>query len=305
MIFTKYFSLHAGEIRWPDANEFRYPEYEVQLYNSFIIQIRKAERKFHVDPEKYSNYLYNFNYDLKIHKNNPITPKILLKLFNSFNDILIISQNEKIKSLIVENENTYIFDDPAIIRKFLTWVCIQVPCSDYEKIKNNKSILFEFENRRKKLLESIINNSSEYAPLASYLLTVKESEILLHRSSESLLHERINTLDAYMAKYPGTKFSALAGICKLYCYGKLKKYDQAMNLANEIINGNTNFYVGGSDLYHDVYTELISICTETKKIEMARMFIEKLNKNAEGYDDLILYYTTVGVIKLPNANRSK
>jgi tetratricopeptide (TPR) repeat protein len=277
--------LYANEINYPDANDYFIPEYEVSLINELKSSIHKLNRL-----DQVINYLLNFDFDLKTHKNKFYVIEIITMLWKKISlfeatrtsssnmNTPFLLENPKILQFVNAHENIEEYNDDEILKKLITWIFLK-------PIGSEKDLCIE---RRIKLLNKIIENNIEYAPIIYYLLVVIDE--YYDRSSLHQLRDR-DMIKTIIEKYPQSEFAAHAYIDIACLYAQIGQNKNAIQTLNEMfLKFKNNFFLGTSDLFSSAYSEMVRYYYRDDNKEKARVFIKKINKKIPDIDHFLKYF---------------
>lgn len=265
----------AKEITFPDANEFNYPQYEVDLLNSVLTKINGQNDK------DFKNFILNFEYDLKQHKDRAYSIDVIVALQDKLMESCYKIINDKdFLNFIFKYETSPDYDEPTIWKKVVTFVLLRYGnhdnSSDYDEYI--KTML-----RRREILKKIIENNSEYAPIMSYLLFVMDGDMIGVNPPSEVLEAKVKELQLLIDKFSNSEFAPLAKIEIGMNYFNSRKYTEAIKCYEDVINSYKNCYIGRGDLYTDAYCELVKVYEALKDSEKIKFFFNKINKNMEEY----------------------
>lgn len=291
-IITSSFNLaYASDYNWPNLKAFEYPTSSEVIMIKNIVKNIRTEKFSHYDKiDLIVNFITNLNYDITKYKDKGFSVFVINSLLNNFIDELPgVSNNSKALTFIEIHELSDDYTDKEVWNKIVVWILIRKEADSIIEIKNLAS---EFENcsqRRISLLNNIIKNNKNYAPLCSYLLHILENKaILLPTSSKDEVLKRAKNFDKLINEYPNTEFAAIAcGVKASFLLSYIDKYpefgDEIFNIIQNAINKYPNFYDGISNYYNMLYKTLIQLYMSKNNKNEAQKIFDKLNGNDEDY----------------------
>ena len=265
----------------PDANDFIYSEYEVNLVNEIESNFYNAKNKI--------EFLVNFQYDFKLHKDKMYSIyllNILRKSLSKSNPYIM--NNKKVLEFISKYENTNFYTDEAIWKKIIVWIFLRPGKFEVTKISSEE--FFSYMIRRRQILENIIKNNNDYAPIALYLLRITEGDQIGIEPSKEILEKKIKELKNIIEKYPDSEFAPFTLIEISRVYFNDKEFEKAKENYLKIIKNYKNIFIGNGDLYSGVYSELLHICEILKDNDNLKKYFNKINKKIKKYEQLKYIY---------------
>ncbi len=281
LLFIPLSNIYGEEFTWPDANDYTYPEYEINIIKHLNngIQLSVLENKTF-------KFIINYKLDLSKTYDKPISIMILnlltLALEKNVNTVYC-TKTPIYKSFITKYENSDYYDEKTTNNKLKAWILIRAGKFDLENMTDDE--FDTMESRRKKILENISINNKNYAPLAQYLLNVVDCDLTFHLTPTDKIQQKINKLNEFIKNYSNSKFALLAKLYLVRQYFYIKDYEKAINLCIEIVKTNDNYFIGPGDLYSTVYLELIPLYNKIDKAKTNPLF-QKINRNYYNYDEI-------------------
>lgn len=275
---------YAEDFNYPNSNDLKYPDYEVTFINNFLINVDAVLTKISVlDDSALIDFVITYKYNIQNSYNKMYSVFVLNTLALTLEEKTIdIAQNTKVNDYLATNETSDDYSDANIWNKFLVWVLLR-------DSSNSDISSTDFYSRRVKLLKTITEKNNKYSALASYLLN--EIESISFNKSTDKINANIMSLKKYVENYQETEFAAQASVSILNKYIALKDYDKAVSQCKIIVTHYPNFFNGISDLYFDAYVEMLEMYKQQNNKEMVTFFINNLNKNSKGYNDIVKYYS--------------
>jgi len=284
IVLTPKISL-SNNYNWPDANNYVFPEYEVKIWRDFCNSL--DEHAFKNDKELKS-FIINFSFDISSYKEKLLLATIINKIRRTVRkNMSRIFKDGEIDKFIKTHENSPNYNDASILKKFLAWTFLTYTPSDRQLMTQE-----DCDNcfkRRDALLDDIAKNEPRYAPLALYLKMVADSGVVTKPTLEAV-QKKNNTLNEYYIKFPDTEFAAAATVEIAAQYYYIKDYTKTIELSNQIINNQKNFFMGNGDYYSLIYYSVISAYHSSGNKEMVKEIIKKYNKQSSNYESFIEGY---------------
>ena len=286
LIITFYaVPLQAAEINYPNANDYIYSKYEINLIKELKTSLNKLKTLNDV-----CEYILNYKYDIKNKKNKYYSIEIILMLLNKLtayevvyaptNDEHFLLKQPKIHKFVTEHENLEIYIDDEIWYKIIVWIFLK-------PIGTEKDLYME---RRLNLLKKIIDNNKEYAPIISYLL------VIIDEYYNRMYHHKMRDRDIVKTitdNYPDTEFGAFAYIDIACLYERIEQNEKAIQtLDNIFIKNPRNFFLGNSDLFSSAYAKMVRLYYKIGDKEKTSFFMKKINKNIPNIDKFFDYYNS-------------
>jgi tetratricopeptide (TPR) repeat protein len=285
LIITFYaVPLQAAEINYPNANDYIYSKYEINLIKELKTSLDKLKTLNDV-----CEYILNYKYYFKNKKNKYYSIEIILMLLNKLsaykvvyaptNDGHFLLKQPKIHKFVTKYEKSQIYTDDEIWGKIIVWIFLK-------PIGTEKDLYFE---RRLNLLKQIIDNNKECAPIIAYLLIIIDEYYLkvIHHKKRSV--EIIQTI---IDNYPSTEFAAFSFIDIACLYGQLGQKEKAIQSLDTLFKNNPkNFFLGNSDLYSSAYAKMVKFYYKIGNNEKAAFFLNKINEKIPEIDKFINYYS--------------
>lgn len=81
--------------------------------------------------------------------------------------------------------------------------------------------------KRRQILENIIKNSKDYAPIALYLLRITEGDQIGIEPPKEILEKKIKELNTIVEKYPDSEFTPFTLIEISRVYFNNKEFEKA------------------------------------------------------------------------------
>jgi|GEM_PF-5944651 len=275
----------ATEIIYPDANDYIYSEYEINLIKKLKTSIDQLKTL-----DETTKFILNFAYDFKNNKTKYYSVEIILMLLKKLSAYEVINapSNDEhflltkpiILKFVTEHENLEIYTDDEIWYKIIVWIFLK-------PIGTEKDLYME---RRLILLKKIIDNNKEYAPIISYLL------IIIDEYYNRMYHHKMKDRDIVKTitdNYPDTEFGAYAYIDIACLYERIEQNEKAIQTIDNIfIKNSPNFFLGNSDLFSSAYAKMVRLYYEIGDKEKTSYFMKKINKNIPNIDKFLDYYNS-------------
>lgn len=239
-----------------------------------------------VDDEQAKMFL-SVNFGLNKYKDKAISVFALEKLidFISKGSNIDLNNSKVIDDFISRNENSDDRSDIGIKNKFIVWILLR---DQYDK--DSKIDFDELKRRRIGILKRISNNNS-YSALANYLL-FNEGPVVLPTASKERIYAEIEKETNFINSYPETELSALAMLDNIRYYMNFsKEYDKGLALSRQLFDKYKNFYTGDSDLYTDVFIEIIYMYYTSNDKENLKKTLPLLNKESSNANSLRRIYS--------------
>jgi len=285
-------TLHAKTDQWPDANDYNFIEYEVKLVSDAVDPIDAllliADGS---ENDKIAKYIINYEYDIKKYKTKIFTIHILKKLNELAKSITDLGTNTIILDYINKHENSTDYTIENIWNKFIVWAILDKYFVE-ESYNSERKIYVNFDERRVTLLNNIAKNNSECGPLAQYILTVIESPIMSEYSKKTKLINKQKALQTFINEHPKTEYAACAYGGLIECLGLLGETSEAELTALKVFNQYENFYTVNSNLYNDIYKDILLIYYNMRNPDQKKIkfYLSKLNKKVYDYDDVCAFF---------------
>lgn len=272
----------AEDFHYPNSSDFNYPEYEVKLLDDHFLKLNKTVNQ-NLGEDAFINYVINYNYNINSYSKKLFSIIIINSLSMELRkNTKNLSKNEIAQNFISKYELLDDYSDDNIWKKFIVWIVMRK--SKGEKTSDH------FISRRCQLLESIIKNNPKYAALSSYLLNMVE--LYWPNTSPQQVEKDMVFLNKFIYEdYPNTEFAFKASTLLINKYIYLKNYDQAVLECQKFFKNTDNFFTGVSDIYFDVYREMLVMYRELNQPDKIKFIIEKLNQNSKGYRDIVYIYS--------------
>lgn len=295
IIFLVFLPLKAlAQVDYPNANDFVFPEYEVAFTKAFDTSlnevIRKSEERMNYKELK--DYILNFEYNLKENKDKYYTIYIITELKNAIvSNLHTILNDPEISKFIEDNEKTSVYDEKSVWKKIIAWSFTRTGMYDIDSLHTSEAernqIYAENHERRNKIMRGIIENSSEYAQIADFIMTMVDHDIYVSPSKDKV-QKIIDKNVGFLNKYKSSEFSALIenNILNLLIYNE--EYDKVVSRSKEILKKYKNFYVGyNTDFYSIIYITMTQLYKQLNQKDKIKDFVDKINKNIGEYDKFI------------------
>ena len=268
------------------AEDFKFSnQYEVEIIESLEKEIESIPYNKMVD------YILNFNYDLKNHKNKMYSVSIIKELsYKLCKEHQFYTMNEpKVSEFIKENEYNEIYDDENILKKIKTWILLRPGLMELESKNSVQEQNEEYEKylkRRNDLFERIINNNKAYAPILAYLPLIDGAELNYKEFPNEFIkfEEKLNNL---IKNYPGTEFASYAELELASNYDDKGEPQKAIEELEKLMAKTDNFFSGAGDFYSDIAGELLTLYKERADKEKMKYYMKKINPIVKNYSEII------------------
>lgn len=282
MAFIVLFSA----ISLADANGFKFSnQYEVELIENLIKEIQS------VSPDEITEYILNFNYEFKNHKDKMYSVCVIKKLVGKLcKENNFYTMNEpKIENYIKENEFSEIYDDENIWKKIKTWILLRRGLMELENKNSIKEQEEEYEKylkRRNELLDRISKNSNSYAPILTYLSLLDGAELNYEEAPDEFIkcEDKLNSL---IRDYPKSEFAKYAEIQLASNYDDKGDTQKAIEELEKIINTTDNFYSGAEDFHSSIAGDLLTLYRSIGNKEKVKYYMTKINPIVINYSEII------------------
>lgn len=284
LICTFSTPAYAINYNWPDANNFKYPEYEIQVIKNLQSYIYKMEKVF---DDQQATMLLSVDFEFNKFKDKAITVFVLEKLikFISKESNIDLNNSKVIDDFIAQNENSDDYSDIGIKNKLIVWILLR---DQYDK--KTKIDFEELKQRRIGILKQITNKNNSYSALTDYLL-FNEGPIVLPTASKERIYAEIDKETKFINSYPETELSALAMLDNIRYYMNFsKEYDKGLDLSKKLFDKYINFYTGDSDLYTDVYIDIVYMYYTSNDKENLKNMLPLLSKQSTKANSLRRIY---------------
>lgn len=282
IICLSFSNSYAGDFDYPNANDFSYPEYEVKMVKDMLggLEDTKTSNELGVPDEAIARYIIESKFDVSNYRNKLFIAFVFISFSKETVGLEYLSSNPAVIEHIKKYEEATDYSNQNMWDKLITWTLLRGEIK--EKLENK----IKFKERRIKLLNNIIENNPQFAPLAYYLLTTETDFLWLKPTSEQF-KTAIDALKSMIDKYPNTEFACASSLLMASLYRDFTaEYEKTAAICDSIIKNNKNFYTGIGDLYSSVYEVLVRMYKKNGDNEKAKYFFDRINKNVSNYKSL-------------------
>jgi len=259
--------------------------YEIELIENLITEINNIE------PNKISDFILGFNYDLKNRKDKMYSNCIIRLLVSNLckKNLFYTMTDPKTSKFIEENLSNEIYDDENVWKKIKTWILLRPGLMELEKKRSIKDQEKEYEKyfmQRNELITKIIKNKNEYAPLLTYLSLLDGAALDYEERPNDFIkcEEKLKHL---IKDYPDSEFAQYSAQQLASFYEVKGDPPKAIAELEKIINNSPNFYSGGGDFHSSIAGKLLTLYRDNGNKEKVKHYMKKINPIVKNYNEII------------------